>query len=164
MKGGAPNARRPKASKEAPSPGPLPRIAVVAARFNEAITRRLVDGCLDTLAGNGLPDPAPVHWVPGALELPLAAQTLALTQRYDAVICLGAVIRGETYHFEVVANEAARGIARASLSTGVPVIFGVLTADTVAQAKARAGAGSSNKGREAALAALEMAGFMRSVK
>jgi 6,7-dimethyl-8-ribityllumazine synthase len=133
------------------------RIAVVAARFNEVVTSRLVEGAIAGLARHGVPDGA-VHvvWVPGAFEIPLVAERLASSGRFDAVVCLGAVIRGETAHFELVAAEAARGIAEVSRSTGVPCIFEVLATDTLEHAEARAGGAHGNKGWEAAVAALEM--------
>jgi 6,7-dimethyl-8-ribityllumazine synthase len=132
-------------------------IAVVAARFNEVVTSRLVEGALAGLTRHGVPDGA-VHvvWVPGAFEIPLVARRLAGSGRFDAVVCLGAVIRGETAHFDLVAAEAARGIAEVSRSTGVPCIFEVLATDTLEQAEARAGGTHGNKGWEAAVAALEM--------
>lgn len=134
------------------------RIAVVAARFNEIVTGKLVEGAIAGLAKHGVPDESvDVAWVPGAFEIPLVASRLARSGRYDALICLGAVIRGDTAHFELVANEAARGIARVSLETGVPLIFEVLATDDLTQAEARAGGSHGNKGWEAAEAALEMA-------
>jgi len=134
------------------------RIAVVAARFNEMITGRLVEGALGGLAKHGVgPDDVDVAWVPGAFEIPLVASRMARTRRYAAVICLGAVIRGDTAHFELVANESARGIAQVALDTGVPILFEVLATDDLAQAEARAGGTHGNKGWEAAEAALEMA-------
>lgn len=134
------------------------RIAVVAARFNEMITGKLVEGALAGLARHGVgADDVDVAWVPGAFEIPLVASRMARTRRYAAVICLGAVIRGDTAHFDLVANESARGIAQVALDTGVPVIFEVLATDDVAQAEARAGGTHGNKGWEAAEAALEMA-------
>jgi 6,7-dimethyl-8-ribityllumazine synthase len=134
------------------------RIAVVAARFNEIVTAKLVEGALAGLAKHRVAEAdVDVAWVPGAFEIPLVASRLASTGRYDAVICLGAVIRGETAHFDLVADEAARGIARVALDTGVPVIFEVLATDDLAQAEARAGGAHGNKGWEAAEAALEMA-------
>jgi 6,7-dimethyl-8-ribityllumazine synthase len=137
------------------------RIAVVAARFNEAITQRLVQGALTALAKHGVgDDDIEVAWVPGAFEIPLVAQRFAADGGFDAVICLGAVIRGDTAHFDLVANEAARGIARIALRTGVPVIFEVLATDTLAQAEARAGGTHGNKGWEAAEVALEMASLL----
>ena len=134
------------------------RIAVVAARFNEAVTSRLVDGALAALAKHGVShDRTDVAWVPGAFEIPLVAKRLALTGRYDALIGLGAVIRGDTAHFDLVAGAAARGIMDVSLETGVPVIFQILATDDLAQAEARAGGEHGNKGWEAAESALEMA-------
>ena len=134
------------------------RIAVIAARFNEMITGKLVEGALAGLAKHGVgTDDVDVAWVPGAFEIPLVASRLARTRRYAAVICLGAVIRGDTAHFDLVANESARGIAQVALETGVPVIFEVLATDDLAQAEARAGGTHGNKGWEAAEAALEMA-------
>ncbi len=134
------------------------RCAVIASRFNESITQRLVDGALDALTRHGVAfDNADVIWVPGAWELPGAARHLAATERYDVIIAVGAVIRGETPHFDYVAGEAARGLARAIAEYDVPIGFGVLTCDTVAQAEDRAGGTHGNKGWDAALAALEMA-------
>jgi 6,7-dimethyl-8-ribityllumazine synthase len=137
------------------------RIAVVAARFNEVVTGRLVQGALEGLRSFGVaPDDVDVAWVPGAFEIPLVARRLADSGDYDAVICLGAVIRGDTAHFELVAGEAARGIAEVTRATGVPVIFEVLATDDLAQAEARAGGAHGNKGWEAARAALEMAALL----
>ncbi len=134
------------------------RIAVVAARFNEVVTARLVEGAVAGLVKHGVDEGSiDVAWVPGAFEIPLVADRFARSGRYDAVVCLGAVIRGETAHFELVANEAARGIAVVMRETGVPVIFEVLATDDLAQAEARAGGAHGNKGWEAAEAALEMA-------
>ena len=134
------------------------RIAVVAARFNEMVTGKLVEGALAGLAKHGVDaDAVDVAWVPGAFEIPLVASRMARSGRYAAVICLGAVIRGDTAHFDLVANESARGIAQASLDTEVPMIFEVLATDDLAQAEARAGGVHGNKGWEAAEAALEMA-------
>jgi 6,7-dimethyl-8-ribityllumazine synthase len=137
------------------------RFAVVAARFNEIVTSKLVEGATAGLMKHGVAeDHIDVAWVPGAFEIPLVADRLASSGRYDAVICLGAVIRGETAHFELVANEAARGIATVSLRTGVPLIFEVLATNDLAQAEARAGGAHGNKGWAAAEAALEMAGLL----
>lgn len=137
------------------------RIAVVAARFNEAITRKLVEGALSCLSKHGvLEGDVDLAWVPGAFEIPLVARSMAASGRYDAVICLGAVIRGETAHFELVAQEAARGIAEVSRDTGVPAIFEVLATENLEQAESRAGGGHGNKGWEAAEAALEMASLL----
>ena len=142
-----------------------PRIAIVAASFNEFITKRLLKACLAELQAQGLTSRGiTTCWVPGSFEIPLAALKIAQRKDIDAVICLGAVIRGETYHFEVVANECAHGIMEASLRTGKPVIMGVLTTDTVAQAKARSrGNAGDNKGHEAALAAVEMIAILRKI-
>jgi 6,7-dimethyl-8-ribityllumazine synthase len=132
------------------------RVGVVCARFNDLITERLLAGARDGLVRNGVDDDAvTVAWVPGSFEIPLVAQTMASSGRFDAVICLGAVIRGATGHYEQVANQCAAGIARAALDSGVPVIFGVLTTDTIEQAIERAGTKAGNKGFEAALGAIE---------
>jgi len=140
------------------------RFGIVASRFNDLITRRLVSGALDVLARHGAAEEKiEIAWVPGAFELPVAAQRLAESGRYDAVICLGAVIRGATPHFDYVASEAAKGIAQASLRTGMPVIYGVVTADTIEQAVERAGTKAGNRGADAARSAIEMANLMRSL-
>jgi 6,7-dimethyl-8-ribityllumazine synthase len=140
------------------------RIAIVAARFNETITSALVDGAIDALAQARVPDDGvTVVWVPGAFEVPLAARRLAEGGGIDAVICLGAVIRGETAHFELVASEAARGIADVSRETGVPCIFEILATDDLEQARSRAGGSHGNKGWEAATAALEMVHVLRAL-
>jgi 6,7-dimethyl-8-ribityllumazine synthase len=139
-------------------------IAIVAARFNETVTSALVEGALSGLVKHGVAEDAiTVAWVPGAFEIPIVARRFAESGAVDAVICLGAVIRGETTHFELVANEAARGIARVSLETGVPCIFEVLATDDLAQAQARAGGAHGNKGWDAAEDALEMAALLRAV-
>jgi 6,7-dimethyl-8-ribityllumazine synthase len=137
-------------------------LVVVAGRFNDAVTKPLLEGALDGLREHGL-DPAdvPVVWVPGAYEIPLVAQRLAGSGDVDAVICLGAVIRGGTPHFDYVAGQCAAGVTRVALDTGVPVIFGVLTTDDVDQAMERAGGSEGNKGREAALTAIEMVDLLR---
>lgn len=138
------------------------RIAIVVATFNDFITARLLDGAKAALSRNGVrDDDVTVVFVPGSFELPLVAKKLAESKRHDAVISLGAVIRGETDHYEHVAGEAAKGIANASASTGVPVIFGVLTTDTLEQAINRAGGKQGNNGYGAGLAAIEMANLMR---
>jgi 6,7-dimethyl-8-ribityllumazine synthase len=140
------------------------RFAVVVSRFNESITRKLLDGAVATLTEHGVPDEqVHVAWVPGAWEIPLVAQRLADSQRYRAVICLGAVIRGQTPHFDYVAAETSKGVAHVMLDTDVPLSFGVLTADTLEQAIDRAGAKSGNKGFDAALAALEMANVLKAL-
>lgn len=137
------------------------RIAVVVARFNEVVTSRLLQGALDGLRHRGVADDdIDVASVPGAFEIPMVAQRMARSGGYDAVICLGAVIRGDTAHFELVAAEAARGIGEVARATGVPVIFEVLATDDLAQAEARAGGTHGNKGWEAAQSALEMAALM----
>ena len=140
------------------------RIGIVAARFNGAVTDKLVEGAVAALGKHGVPeDLIDIAWVPGAFEIPLAARRLAASGSYDAVICLGAVIRGETAHFELVATETARGVADASRDTGVPVIFEVLATRNRIQAEARAGGAHGNKGWEAAEAALEMARLLDSL-
>ena len=138
------------------------RLAVVASRFNETITRQLLEGALSGLRRHGVDEAGiTVAWVPGAFELPLAAKRLAATGEYDAVVCLGAVIRGATAHFEHVAGQAAAGVTRAALDTGVPVIFGVLTTDTIEQAIERSGTKAGNKGFDSVVAAIEMADLLR---
>lgn len=137
------------------------RFAIVVSRFNEFITGRLLSGAVDCLSRHGCDEDAITEvWVPGSFEIPLAARALAASGRFDAVIALGCVIRGHTPHFEFVASEVARGLARASAETRVPVSFGVITADTLEQAIERAGTKSGNKGAEAAMAAMEMVGVM----
>ncbi len=137
------------------------RFAMVVGRFNEFITSRLVSGAVDELVRHGAePDNLTQVWVPGSWEIPLTAQKLAASGRYAAVICLGCVIRGQTPHFEYVAAEVAKGIAQASLTTGVPVTFGVITAESLDQAVDRAGAKTGNKGADAARAAIEMANLL----
>jgi 6,7-dimethyl-8-ribityllumazine synthase len=140
------------------------KFGIVVGRFNEFISTRLLDGALDNLKRHDVDeDDVEVAWVPGAFELPLVAQRMAASRRYDALICLGAVIRGGTPHFDYVASEAAKGIAKVSLDSGVPVIFGVLTTDTIEQAVERAGTKAGNKGWEAATSALEMANLLRAL-
>ncbi len=137
------------------------RVAIVTARFNEFITSKLLGGAIDALTRHDItPSNIDEVWVPGAFEIPLAALALAESKKYDAVICLGAVIRGSTSHYDYVCNETAKGIAHASLKTGVPVIFGVLTTDTIEQAIERAGTKAGNKGWDAGMAAIEMANLM----
>lgn len=138
------------------------RFAVIASRFNAAVTDLLLDGAVATLVEHGVPeDHISIVQVPGAFEIPIAAKRLAATGRYEAIIALGAVVRGETPHFEYVAGECARGIVQAALAEDVPVIFGVLTTDTDEQARARAGGAHGNKGCQAALAGLEMVTVLR---
>ena len=137
------------------------RIAVVASRFNETVTRALVDGALDALVRHAVAfDDIDIIWVPGAWELPLAARHAMASDRYEAVVALGAVIRGDTPHFDFVAGEASRGLADASRDSEIPLGFGLLTCDTIEQAMARCGGEHGNKGWDAALAALEMADLM----
>ncbi|HEY3064605.1 MAG TPA: 6,7-dimethyl-8-ribityllumazine synthase [Methylomirabilota bacterium] len=141
------------------------RFAIVAARFNEAITTRLVEGAQHVFASAKIPAGAvEVHWVPGSFELPQAAAHLAATGRYAGIVCVGVVIRGETPHFEHVAREAAAGIRHVAVTTGVPATYGVITALTEEQAWDRAGGKVGNRGEEAATAALEMAGFVQRVR
>jgi len=132
-------------------------VAIVVSRFNENVTQKLVDGAVDALTRHGgARENIDVVWVPGAWELPAAARALLATERYDAIVALGAVIRGETPHFDFVAGEASRGLAEAGADFEVPIGFGLLTTDTLEQAEARAGGAHGNKGWDAALAALEM--------
>ncbi|MBY0086180.1 6,7-dimethyl-8-ribityllumazine synthase [Brevibacillus brevis] len=138
------------------------RVGIVAGRFNELIVSKLVGGALDALKRHGVEEEqVDVAWVPGAFEIPLIAKKMAESGRYDAVVTLGAVIRGSTPHFDYVCNETAKGVASLSLSTGVPVIFGVLTTDNIEQAIERAGTKAGNKGWEAATAAIEMANLSK---
>lgn len=138
------------------------RIGIVASRFNQRVTEGLLGGALDALLQHGIAEEAiTVVRVPGAFEIPLAAQRLAATGRFDTIIALGAVVRGDTPHFQYVAGECARGIARVTLDHDLPVIFGVLTVDNMDQAMARAGGQEGNKGYEAAMAGLEMVALLR---
>jgi len=137
------------------------RFAIVVGRFNEFITSKLLGGCLDGLRRHGASeDRIEVVWSPGSFEIPVIAARLAATKRYAAVICLGAVIRGGTDHYEYVASEVSKGVAQAAMASGVPCIFGVLTCDTVEQAIERAGTKGGNKGADAACTAIEMANLM----
>ena len=141
------------------------KFAIVAGRFNEFISSKLINGALDCIERhNGKKDGVDLVWVPGSFEIPLLAKKLAEKGTYDAIICLGAVIRGGTPHFDYVASEVSKGIANVGLETGIPVIFGILTTDTIEQAIERAGAKSGNKGWDAALAAIEMADLYRKVE
>ena len=141
------------------------RFALVAGRFNEFITGKLVEGARDALLRHGAEDKnITLAWVPGSFEMPLVAKRLAEGGKFDAVVCLGAVIRGSTPHFEYVAAEAAKGIASAAMTSGKPVIFGVITADTIEQAVERAGTKSGNKGFTAACAAIEMVNLLGQLK
>jgi 6,7-dimethyl-8-ribityllumazine synthase len=138
---------------------------IVASRFNEFITARLVDGALDALRRHGADDDKiTVARVPGSFEIPLVAKKMAASRHYDAIICLGTVIRGATPHFEYIAAEVAKGVAMAGLETGVPIAFGVLTTDSIEQAVERAGTKAGNKGFDAACSAIEMANLFRELK
>jgi 6,7-dimethyl-8-ribityllumazine synthase len=140
---------------------PRGRFAIVVSRFNAVVTQALLGGCRDVLLRHGVADDRiDVAWVPGSFEIPLVARQLAASGRYAAVICLGCVIRGETPHFDQVASQASAGVMQASLATGVPVIFGILTTDTVDQALDRAGLKAGNKGSDAALSAIEMVNLL----
>jgi 6,7-dimethyl-8-ribityllumazine synthase len=140
------------------------RVAIACSRFNDVITDRLLAACRETLIQHGVTEAhVEEHWVPGAFELPMAAKACAQSGRFDAVITIGAVIRGDTPHFDFVAGEAAAGMSRVQLDTGVPVVFGVLTTDTVEQAHERS-SGEGNKGVEFAEAAIEMAALVRSLR
>ena len=140
------------------------KFGLVLSRFNEFITKKLLEGAQDALLRHGVSqENIDIAWVPGSFEIPLIAKKLAETKRYDAVICLGAVIRGGTPHFEYIASEVTKGIAKVGLETGLPVIYGVITADTLEQAIERAGTKEGNKGFEAAVNAIEMANLMRSL-
>jgi 6,7-dimethyl-8-ribityllumazine synthase len=141
------------------------RFGIVVSRFNDFITKELLAGCLQTLRRHGADnDGIEVMWCPGSFEIPLVAKQAALTNRFDAVICLGAVIRGATTHFDFVAGQAASGVASVSLETNVPTIFGVITTETIEQAIERAGTKLGNKGSEAAAAAIEMANLLAAMK
>lgn len=140
------------------------RFAIIASRWNDFITGRLVEGALDALERLGATeDSVEIYKVPGSFEIPLTAQKVAETGRFDAVICLGAVIRGATAHFDYVAGEAAKGIANVSMKSGVPVLFGVITTDTLEQAIDRAGAKAGNKGFEAAMSAIELVNLYKGI-
>ncbi len=140
------------------------RVGIVAARFNEFISSKLLGGAIDSFLRHGGDDNnIDVAWVPGAFEVPLVAKKMAESGRYDAVVCLGAVIRGATPHFDMVANEATKGIANVSLQTGVPVIFGILTTDSIEQAVERAGTKAGNKGFDAMTTAVEMVNLLKNI-
>lgn len=140
------------------------KVGIVAARFNEFITSKLLSGALDTLKRHDVSeDDIDIAWVPGAFEIPLAASKMAKCARYDAVICLGAVIRGSTTHYDYVCNEVSKGIATVSLESGIPVMFGVLTTENIEQAIARAGSKGGNKGYDCALGAVEMVNLLRTI-
>ena len=138
------------------------KAAIVASRFNEIIVRKLLDGAVDGLVRHGMDaENITAAWVPGAFEIPAAAAALAKSGKYDAVICVGSVIRGDTTHYDYVCSEVSKGIAQISLSTGVPVLFGVLTTENIEQALARAGSKAGNKGYDCALSAIEIVNLMR---
>lgn len=140
------------------------KVAVIGSRFNEIIVNKLVGGAIDGLVRHGCEeDNITVVWVPGAFEIPLAAQKLASSGKYDAVICCGAVIRGDTSHYDLVCNEAAKGIAQVQLATGVPVMFGIITTENIEQAIARAGSKAGNKGYDCALSAIEMVNLFEQI-
>ena len=138
---------------------------IVASRFNDFITKELLAGCVDALVRHGADEKeVTVVWAPGAFEIPLVAQKMAKAKDYDAIICLGTVIRGATPHFDYIAAEVSKGIAKVSLDTGVPVVFGVITADTIEQAIERAGTKDGNKGKDAAMSAIEMVNLLNQIK
>ena len=140
------------------------KFGLVVSRFNEFITKKLLEGAQDALLRHGVgEEDIEVAWVPGSFEIPLIAKKLAQTERYDAVICLGAVVRGGTPHFEYIAAEVSKGIAKVGLETGLPVIYGVITADTLEQAIERAGTKEGNEGFRAAASAIEMANLVKSI-
>lgn len=141
------------------------RICIVASRFNELITNKLIGGAQDAFFRHeGEEDKLDIVWVPGAFEIPLAAKKVSLLKKYDAIVCLGAVIRGATPHFDLVASETTKGIAQVSLQSEVPVIFGVLTTDTIEQAVERAGTKAGNKGFDAMTSAIEMVNLLQQLK
>lgn len=140
------------------------KFAMVVSRFNEMISNQLVNGANDCLVRHGADDKdIKIYWVPGSFEIPLIAKKIAQTKKYDAVICLGAVIRGATPHFEYIAAEVSKGIANVGLETGVPIIFGIITSDSMEQALERAGVKAGNKGWDAALAAIEMCDLINKI-
>jgi len=140
------------------------KFGLVASRFNEFITKKLVEGAQDALLRHGVnQEDIEIAWVPGSFEIPLIAKRLSQTKRYDAVICLGAVVRGGTPHFDFIAAEVSKGIAKVSLDTGLPVIYGVITADTLEQAIERAGTKMGNKGFDAAVTAIETANLLKGI-
>ncbi len=143
---------------------PTLKVGIVAARFNEFITSKLISGALDALRRHEVPEQnIDLAWVPGAFEIPLAAAKLAKSGKYDAVICLGAVIRGSTTHYDYVCSEVSKGIAQVSLQTGLPIMFGVLTTETIEQAIERAGTKAGNKGFDCAMGAIEMVNLLRTL-
>lgn len=141
------------------------KVAIVVSRFNDMVTKELLEGALDCLKRHGAAeDDIHVYWVPGAMEIPPVAKNVVNTKKYDGVICLGAVIRGATPHFDVVAAESAKGVARISMESEIPVIFGILTTDSIEQALERAGTKAGNKGWDAALNMIEMTNLVRIIK
>ena len=141
------------------------RVVIIAARFNEFITSKLLSGALDTLKRHDVAeDDIEIAWVPGAFEIPLIASKMASSGKYDAVICLGAVIRGNTSHYDYVCSEVSKGIAQVSLASGIPVMFGVLTTENIEQAIERAGTKAGNKGSDCAAGAIEMVNLMREIQ
>ena len=141
------------------------KLGIVAARFNEFITSKLLSGALDTLTRHDVKDEdIEIAWVPGAFEIPLAASKMANSGKYDAVICLGAVIRGNTTHYDYVCNEVSKGIAQVSLASGIPVMFGVVTTENIEQAIERAGTKAGNKGSDCAQGAIEMVNLLREME
>jgi 6,7-dimethyl-8-ribityllumazine synthase len=141
------------------------RFGIVASRFNDFITKKLLEACVDTLTRHGAKEnEIEVAWVPGSFEIPLVAKKMAGSKKYDSVICLGTIIKGETPHFDYVAAEASKGVAKVALDSSVPTIFGVITAENIEQAIHRAGTKEGNKGRDAALVAIEMVNLLGSIK
>jgi len=137
------------------------KFGIIASRFNDFITNRLLEGCVDELTRHGAKEnDIEVAWTPGAFEIPVLANRMAKSKKYDSIICLGAIIKGATPHFDYIASEASKGIANVSLNTGVPLIFGIITADSIEQAIERAGTKQGNKGRDAARSAIEMANLV----
>lgn len=140
------------------------KFAIVVSRFNELISNQLLNGANDCLLRHGADDKdIKVYWVPGSFEIPLTAKKIAMTKKFDAVICLGAVIRGATPHFEYIAAEVSKGIANVGLETGIPIVFGIITSDSMEQALERAGVKAGNKGWDAALTAIEMSDLMSKI-
>jgi len=140
------------------------RFGIVASRFNEFLTAKLLDGACDTLIRHGVAENSiDAVWVPGSFEIPYVAQKLARSKKYDAIICLGTIIRGSTPHFDYISSETAKGIAKVSLDSGIPCIFGVITADTLEQAIERSGTKDGNKGRDAAISAIELANLYEKI-
>ena len=141
------------------------KVAIVASRFNEIITNKLLGGAVDGLVRHGMSeDDITAVWVPGAFEIPVIAKKLATSGKYDAVICVGAVIRGQTSHYDYVCNEVSKGIAQVSLQTGIPVMFGIVTTENIEQAIARAGSKAGNKGYDCALGAIEMINLIKTME